>query len=77
MTALDDAAQAVEDAREQLIGWTLIALPNEPGFTGAERLADTLIAAARHHDAETVRDLSRQGYSAQEAAKKIDPKEGP
>jgi hypothetical protein len=55
VTALSDAAQAVEDARERLVGWTLVALPNEPGFAGAERLADNLIAAVRHYDAETVR----------------------
>lgn len=65
MTALSDAEQAFEEAREAAFREkTLHSL-------------DRLIRAVRHHDAEVVRDLSRQGYSAQEAAKKIDPRETP
>ncbi|MFI0900504.1 hypothetical protein [Streptomyces sp. NPDC020983] len=63
MTALSDAARAVEEAAEAVL-WD----------SNRASIAH-LIAAVRHHDAETVRDLSRDGYSAQEAAKRIDPKE--
>lgn len=66
MTALEAAENAVLEAREAV----LVRMP-EPEVD-VERIA-ALVRAIRHHDAETVRDLSRQGYSAQEAAKKIDP----
>lgn len=44
-TSLSRAEQAVTGARDELIGFALVALPNEPGFAGAERRAGALVAA--------------------------------
>jgi hypothetical protein len=44
-TPLSRAEQAVTEARDELIGFALVALPNESGFAGAERRADALAAA--------------------------------
>jgi hypothetical protein len=65
MSALSDAEKAVSEARD-----AVLARITEPE-TGTDLIA-ALIATVRHHDAETVRALSRDGYSAQEAARRID-----
>jgi hypothetical protein len=67
MTALSDAELAVAEAKEQLVCFALGALPNEPGFEKAERAADALIAAVRHHDAEVVRALGLESMVGQYA----------
>lgn len=73
MTTLSDAARAVAEARAAVHEF-LFPLAAPEADRAREAIAH-LIAAVRHHDAETVRALSRDGYSAQESAKKIDPKE--
>lgn len=75
MTALKDAELAVAEARREVHEWLY---PLTASTADEARAAVTrLEAAVRAHDAETVRELSRAGYSAQEAAKKIDPRETP
>jgi hypothetical protein len=67
--ALDHAQQAVAAARQALLAH--LAAGTHPST--APDLVDPLIAAVRRLDAETVRELSRHGYSAQEAAHQIWP----
>ncbi|WP_060888043.1 helix-turn-helix domain-containing protein [Streptomyces caniscabiei] len=50
----------------------LLAYLQQSGLSTAR--AEANLDAYAHELAETVRELSRQGYSAQEAANKIDPK---
>jgi hypothetical protein len=76
VTALTDAAQAVAEAREPLLARLGMAVGNYDRARD-EALVDRLITAVRHHDAETVRSLSRDGHSAQEAARKIDARPAP
>jgi hypothetical protein len=69
MPALAHAEQAVAAARQALQSH----LPAGTPPPAALSLVDALIAAVRRLDAETVRELSRHGYSAQEAAHQIWP----
>jgi hypothetical protein len=74
MTALDDAEQAVEEARGALVRrlypWTVD--PEQ-----ADEIADRLIAAVRHHDAETVRAIEPEAmigqYARDTIARRLDP----
>ncbi|MCX5529016.1 hypothetical protein OG785_45175 [Streptomyces sp. NBC_00006] len=55
------------ELREALIGFCLVALPNEPGFEKAERLADRLEAAVR---AESAAELAAVRAERDELAKR-------
>ncbi|BBB01108.1 hypothetical protein RVR_8363 [Actinacidiphila reveromycinica] len=59
MTALSDAAQAVEEAREALLLRLFMAV-GAYDHARDEALLDTLVAAVRRHDAETVREFADQ-----------------
>ncbi|WUH94499.1 hypothetical protein OG900_33085 [Streptomyces sp. NBC_00433] len=66
MTALDDAAQAVEEARSRVRN-ALCDPPTHPPTGGvgmiwsdATPLVDALITAVRHHDAEVAREFADQ-----------------
>jgi hypothetical protein len=67
---LSRAEQAVTEARDDLIGFALVALPNGPGFAGAERRADTLVAAvearyeARLREAANFPDVDERASQA-------------
>lgn len=65
-TPLSRAEQAVTEARDDLIGFALVALPNEPGFAGAEHRTDALVAAVREQVACEIEATIRtwEGMSA-------------
>jgi DNA-binding GntR family transcriptional regulator len=62
-TSLSRVEQAVTEARDELIGFALVALPNEPGFAGAERRADALVAAVRRQALHEAADLMDAHYT--------------
>ena len=77
MNALSDAEKAVAEAREPLLARLGMAVGNYDRARD-EGLVDKLIAAVRHHDAETVRTEGHQwsgeaGRAILQTADRIDP----
>jgi hypothetical protein len=68
----------VTEARERLLGFALVALPNEPGFAKAEQLADDLVRAVEARCAEHLRSEGHHwsgqiGHGLRLGAELIDP----
>ncbi|MGW2223892.1 hypothetical protein [Streptomyces formicae] len=59
-------------ARDELLYYCLAATPNEVTVAKSEQLADAYRAEVLREAAEIGRELSRQGYSAQEIANQLD-----
>jgi hypothetical protein len=82
VTALSDAAHAVEEARDRILARLWMAVGGYDR-TRDEQLVDALAAAVRHHDAETVRamdpvEIALAGrYAGNDIANRLDAKGKP